>query len=1433
MVTAAGDITHGTGSAVAGTLRRRLDEEFSEWSHHVGGMASHGADTACGYLGQRRLLVDTAGLGESPRFARPSALGTSGTISDGRPLRNARARCPWPVAALAAAWIMVGICRIGEASNPGPATSLGTQMPRAGDHGFDDPDVHDDLDFEGEQQFLSDQHWLEGHDFDQHWLDAGQYDAWYRWNEGPEDMQCLPMQSVDDGTPAFIAADSFGGRVEGMVFKTGPSGCGYYRDAPPAPPLAPTTIFLADLIDEPAHVAPTPSASRASGNRAGADGGSGSMASRPRTRPRKAAGTYTVQAEVAAGDRTHRDAGLYAFDSVNGNAWAGSLGYLETASADVAMIQETKKRRRDVDAAEREALRVGWRASAQAAITTEAGGVSGGVAVAARRWIGMSRTNGREADANLSYRLQLRWIGCAVRGGVHCGSVWLFPSEGLTQRNRRVLEEAALALRGVRGAWILGGDWNMSPDLLRDSGWLETVGGTICAPTTPTCNYSVNDYFIVANSVVHAVVGVSVVSDAGLQPHSPVRLYLAGGARRPLARNLLAPRKLEAVPPHGCATEAATLDARAATRCRGAACRGRIGELGTDVDHGDVSFTQWLLAAEADCAELHGLDHGGADRAYVGRANGPRFTWKPMAGPVATCHHYTSAASRRWRAIAKWIAYTRDLATARESGRPPAATVVNTARRAERNLTQFLGRGGQAEMTNHRTADGTHSEPVLAMQATAVAALLQTDNAIVLQQLVTYARDAAEREEAKMADARRAGWHEWIRGGAAAGLGRQHRFAKRLGGWVPSAVADAPAPTTSTFDTTHHPDLTVLQAEAQTDVEHADSLTNMLLQQPSGMAPLNRQQVVDHQASWWADFWGVGHDLPKPEWPRHTGSRALPRPSRQQMRAALRAFPAGTALAWDGLHPRLVARLSDTRIDELITLMMTAEATGTWPENIGFVSVVLLPRPDGGFRPIGLFPLLVRVWSKVRRPLVARWEADMEATRSYLYAGSGKGAHVAAWQHAFRAETAADAGATFAALLLDLEKCFEVVPHDLLVSEAEKLGYPLPLLRLSLASYRLPRVLAADGAFSAAVYAERGIAAGSALATTELRVLLIRLLDGVRRQYPQLKLSAYVDDIAIDTTSSFTHAAGIVAEAGRALCQGLRDLRLRLSKAGKCVVISTSTAVATDVADSLAEFGVRAVDRTKNLGAGMGAGVRRNASVQRKRWHALLLRLGRLATLLRSKISVSRLFRTGINASFTYGDDVVGVASSTLEARRRVVASAVTQTAAGRAVDATLIMADDHARQRLDPAFDAHAIPLVRWAEAAWCRWQSPAAMQAAITKAAAKLARAASGWRSRGPPPLPWRPPRASAGRSAAPRSSPTGESTSTRSSTRRALSSEKSRRLCTVGGGRGWLMGLASRTLAGPPLMTGSVLTITCLAMPVTWSMSVLVLFGSCCCQ
>ena len=68
------------------------------------------------------------------------------------------------------------------------------------------------------------------------------------------------------------------------------------------------------------------------------------------------------------------------------------------------------------------------------------------------------------------------------------------------------------------------------------------------------------------------------------------------------------------------------------------------------------------------------------------------------------------------------------------------------------------------------------------------------------------------------------------------------------------------------------------------------------------------------------------------------------------------------------------------------------------------VIIVLLAKADGGYRTIGLIPALPRIWMRARRSAAKHWE-DAQA-RVYLYAGAAKGATVAAWKQAARAEFA-------------------------------------------------------------------------------------------------------------------------------------------------------------------------------------------------------------------------------------------------------------------------------------------------------------------------------------------------------------------------------------------------------------------------------------------
>ena len=85
------------------------------------------------------------------------------------------------------------------------------------------------------------------------------------------------------------------------------------------------------------------------------------------------------------------------------------------------------------------------------------------------------------------------------------------------------------------------------------------------------------------------------------------------------------------------------------------------------------------------------------------------------------------------------------------------------------------------------------------------------------------------------------------------------------------------------------------------------------------------------------------------------------------------------------------------------------------------------------------------------------WEA--RSASSSLFCSTGMEAQRAAWAEALVAEAARLQAEEQAQAMLDLTKAFEMVSHEKLVDAARRRGYPLKVLRLSLAAYRLRRIV--------------------------------------------------------------------------------------------------------------------------------------------------------------------------------------------------------------------------------------------------------------------------------------------------------------------------------------------------------------------------------------
>lgn len=231
----------------------------------------------------------------------------------------------------------------------------------------------------------------------------------------------------------------------------------------------------------------------------------------------------------------------------------------------------------------------------------------------------------------------------------------------------------------------------------------------------------------------------------------------------------------------------------------------------------------------------------------------------------------------------------------------------------------------------------------------------------------------------------------------------------------------------------------------------------------------------------------------EPQWPDDIGTVA-PKLMVCALLKAAATFPVGTGLGWDAIHPRAIARLSEQTLLWLVEIIRHCEIAGRWPIEVAVVIIALLPKSDGGLRPIGLVPFLPRLWCRVRKHVATEWE---RANRHpFLYAGKGMGANVAAWKQAARAELAATSTfrVGYAQALLDLVMAFDRIPHWLIVREAHAIGFPLWFIKLSLATYKLTRVVRIQQVVSHEVVVVRGIAAGSGSACTEMKLVLIRII---------------------------------------------------------------------------------------------------------------------------------------------------------------------------------------------------------------------------------------------------------------------------------------------------------------------------------------------------
>ncbi len=299
-------------------------------------------------------------------------------------------------------------------------------------------------------------------------------------------------------------------------------------------------------------------------------------------------------------------------ETVNSTGWGALQRRLQSTDAHVVCAQETWVLQGQLKAASDWARHRGWEAVWAPAKLGSGGGASGGVAVFARRGLGL-----RFPSVGSHILEDARAVAAVCEPPGHrpilvC-SAYLIDGQGVREPNKAILSKigAAIAAQGNGCLSLVGADFQCSPATVDSAGFPDLVGGRILAAATArgtfrTSSAATNlDFFVAGGGLADVVDRVRVVETSGIKGHVLVQVIFQP---RPVALRHLTVRQ---PPPLGIERVVGPLPAppswdasRAAADSALALARDGANEVEVQ-DAIDKAYQSWCQDAEAEVADAN------------------------------------------------------------------------------------------------------------------------------------------------------------------------------------------------------------------------------------------------------------------------------------------------------------------------------------------------------------------------------------------------------------------------------------------------------------------------------------------------------------------------------------------------------------------------------------------------------------------------------------------------------------------------------------------------------------------------------------------------------------------------------------------------------------------------------------------------------------
>ena len=219
----------------------------------------------------------------------------------------------------------------------------------------------------------------------------------------------------------------------------------------------------------------------------------------------------------------------------NATSWQGLKDFLLCAAPDVVLAQETHVRAEHVCEANAWAYRHGWKSFWQAAKQGAVAHTSkGGVAIFIRSHLG-ARPSSLQASLDRSgmvtqARVAAALVTCPGYPDMEMVSVYMQDSIPLSNvANAEILAAVGEALQLSQSMYIVGADFNATPEDLHNTGFAAKVDGSIIYPQMGSCatnkGFTTIDFFVVHRELAACIEKVGIQEEVPSRPHRPVLLH--------------------------------------------------------------------------------------------------------------------------------------------------------------------------------------------------------------------------------------------------------------------------------------------------------------------------------------------------------------------------------------------------------------------------------------------------------------------------------------------------------------------------------------------------------------------------------------------------------------------------------------------------------------------------------------------------------------------------------------------------------------------------------------------------------------------------------------------------------------------------------------------------------------------------------------------